>query len=113
MTTPTDHSDIDERANKAAARQARAASAAKRRKRIERAGYNVSEFSASLGIDDSTTFRWIKKGVVRAIQIGGLTIITAAERDRLLAEGAPTRRGRQARAAGGQFTTGPDGGAVR
>jgi hypothetical protein len=102
----SDHSDINERADKAAARQARAASAAKRRKRIERAGYNVSEFSASLGIDPATTFRWIKKGVVRAVQIGGLTIITAAELDRLLAEGAPARRGRQSRAATGHFLKG-------
>jgi hypothetical protein len=113
MTTPTDHSDISERADKAAARQARAAIAAKRRERVKRAGYNVSEFSASLGIDDSTTFRWIAKGLVRAIQIGGLTIIPADERDRLLAEGAPTRRGRQARAAAGQFVKEANGGAAR
>jgi hypothetical protein len=35
--------------------------------------------------------------------VGGSTLITRAELDRLLAEGAPTRRGRQVRAKGGQF----------
>ena len=113
MTTPTDHSDIDERANKAAARQARAASAAKRRKRIERAGYNVSEFSASLGIDDSTTFRWIKKGVVRAIQIGGLISLpppsATACWPRARRRGGGGRPGRRADSS----PRGPDGGAVR
>ena len=86
-----------------AARQARVASAAKRQSRVERAGYNVSEFSASLGVDDSTTHRWIAKGIVSAVKIAGPTIITAAERDRLLREGAPSGRGRQARAPGGRF----------
>ena len=104
MPRHTDHPDIAQRADKAVARQTRAASAAERKKRVERAGYNVSEFSASLGIDPATTHRWIARGVVRAVQIGGLTIITAAERDRLLAEGAPSKRGRHRRAAGGQFT---------
>ena len=108
MNTPTDHPDIIARAAKAAQRQKRAAKAAERRRRVERAGYNVSEFSASLGIDDSTTHRWIAKGMVRAIQIGGLTIITAAERERLLTEGAPTLRGRQPRAVGGQFAKDAD-----
>lgn len=105
-----DHLDINARAAMAAQRRAREANAEKRKRRIEhagyRAGYNVSEFSASLGIDPATTFRWIKKGVVRAVQIGGLTIITAAELDRLLAEGAPTRRGQQSRAATGHFLKG-------
>lgn len=99
----SNHSDINERATKTAARQARVASAAKRQSRVERAGYNVSEFSASLGVDDSTTHRWIAKGIVSAVKIAGLTIITAAERDRLLREGAPSGRGRQARAPGGRF----------
>jgi hypothetical protein len=54
------HPDIIDRAHKAAQRQARAASAERRKRRLERAGYNVSEFA--FGVDDSTTHRWIKKG---------------------------------------------------
>jgi hypothetical protein len=100
------HSDLFDRADKTAVRQDRAASAAKRQSRVERVGYNVTDFSASLGIDVSTTNRWIAKGIVHAIKIAGLTIITAAERDRLLLEGASSGRGKQSRAPGGRFIKG-------
>jgi hypothetical protein len=98
--------DIHARVAKAAAEQQRRQGAGKRKERVEqrvqRAGYKLSEFSAALGIDDATAFRWINKGVVRAVLIGGLTIIPAAEMDRLLSEGSPGRKDRE-RAEGGKF----------
>jgi hypothetical protein len=81
--------------------------ATRRKKRVERAGYTICEFSDSFQIDDSTAFRRIRRGLVRAVQIGGLTIIPAVERERLLVEGAPLRRGRSTRTTSGQFVKEP------
>jgi hypothetical protein len=89
------NSDLARRAGEAAAAQEKRQGAAKRRGRAaERAGFKVAEFSASLGIDIATTHRWLNKGIVRAVHVGGLTIIPASELDRLLAEGSPRGRKR-------------------
>jgi hypothetical protein len=105
----TDYPDIAARVAKAAAGHERRRAAAKRGERIQRAGYKVAEFSAALGIDDSTATRWINKGIVRAIHIGGLTIIPSSEMDRLMREGSPRARKRMAaRTADGKFIAGTD-----
>ena len=95
-------SDLNIRAAKAVARQTRAASAAERKTRLERIAYTVDEVAEALARDPATLHRWIAQGLIRAIRIGGSTMIARAELDRVMAEGAPTRR-RRARAAGGRF----------
>jgi hypothetical protein len=102
VTTPTNHSDISERADKAA----------KRRTRIERLAFSFVEAADAIGRNPATLHRWISRGVLRVTHVGGSTLITRAELDRLLAEGAPTRRGRQVRATGGQFVKAGQAGAL-
>jgi excisionase family DNA binding protein len=100
VTTPTNHSNVSDKA-------------AKRRGRIERLAFSVVEAAEAIGRDPATLHRWISRGVLCATHVGGSTLITRAELDRLLSEGAPTRRGRQARTTGGQFVKEADGGAAR
>jgi hypothetical protein len=104
MSNSTD--DIALRVAKAAQDQERRRFAAERKariaKRVERAGFKLSEFCELFGIDNATIHRWINQGVVRAVHIGGLTIIPASERDRLLSEGSGGRK-RPARTPGGKF----------
>jgi len=89
-----DHPDIRERVAQAAARQTRAASADKRKKRIEQAeripdekverlAYSVAGAAKATGINPATLFRWIKSGFLRASYVGGLTLIMRDELVRL------------------------------
>jgi excisionase family DNA binding protein len=103
------HPDIIARADQAAARVNRAAKAVERRKRVERIAFTVVEAAEAIGRDPATLFRWIKNGALRATHVGGSTLITRAELDRLLTEGGPPRR-RKARATGGQFVKEATGG---
>jgi hypothetical protein len=96
--------NITERVAEALAERDRRVKVARRRDRAQRAGYRIAEFSAALGINNATTQRWLKRGIVRAVHIAGSTIIPASELDRLMAEGSPKGRKRMsARTADGKF----------
>ena len=55
---------------------------------IDRAAYAPAEFAALFGRTAQWTWRHIREGAIRAVNIGGRTMIPATERDRLV-EGRP------------------------
>ena len=55
---------------------------------IERAAFSPPEFAALFGRTPQWSWRHIREGAIRAVNIGGRTMIPATERDRLV-EGRP------------------------
>lgn len=51
---------------------------------MSRAAYRVAELAAALGVAESTVRGWIRRGRLRARTVEGVTLIPAAEYDRLL-----------------------------
>lgn len=49
--------------------------------------YSVNETAAALGLSASSIWKWISLGQLRAIRVGGRTLITAEELDRVLETG--------------------------
>ena len=49
--------------------------------------YSVHEAAAALGLSASSIWKWISLGQLRAIRVGGRTLITAEELDRVLETG--------------------------
>jgi excisionase family DNA binding protein len=56
--------------------------------RPARLGYTQVELARSLGVVPSTVRNWIDRGQISAVHVGRLWLISAAEVERFLAEGA-------------------------
>ena len=52
-----------------------------------RRAFSVNEAAAALGLSASSIWKWISLGQLRAIRVGGRTLITAEELDRVLETG--------------------------
>jgi excisionase family DNA binding protein len=52
-----------------------------------RLAYSIHEAAAALGLSTSSIWKWISLGQLRAIKVGGRTLITAAELNRVLTNG--------------------------
>ena len=57
-----------------------------------RLGFTQAELARSLGRDRKTVKRWIDDGAIRAVHVGRLTLISATEVERFLAEGPAADR---------------------
>lgn len=55
---------------------------------VERLSYNQQETAEALGISISTANRWMSKGILKSVRIGGVVLVSRGEIDRLLREGA-------------------------
>jgi hypothetical protein len=53
----------------------------------KRLAYRVKELCAAIGICPSTFFKLAAAGKVKTIKIGGRTLVTVEEKDRILREG--------------------------
>ena len=49
--------------------------------------YRVREFCSRAGISPSCFYKYLKRGRIRVIKIGGRTLIPAAEAERIFREG--------------------------
>lgn len=49
--------------------------------------FSVQEAAAALGLSASSIWKWISLGQLRAVRIGGRTVIPAAEIQRILQSG--------------------------
>jgi excisionase family DNA binding protein len=56
-----------------------------------RLAFSVHEAAAALGLSASSIWKWISLGQLRAIKLGGRTLITAEELNRVLIEGIRNR----------------------
>jgi excisionase family DNA binding protein len=54
---------------------------------LRRLALSVDEAAAALGLSASSIWKWISLGQLRAVRLGGRTVITAKELDRVLADG--------------------------
>jgi excisionase family DNA binding protein len=52
-----------------------------------RRAFSVNEAAAAIGLSASSIWKWISLGQLRAIRVGGRTLITAEELDRVLKTG--------------------------
>lgn len=52
-----------------------------------RLAFSVHEAAAALGLSASSIWKWISLGQLRAIKVGGRTLITADELNRVLKTG--------------------------
>jgi len=52
-----------------------------------RLAFSVHEAAAALGLSAASIWKWISLGKLRAIKIGGRTLISAEELDRVLTNG--------------------------
>jgi excisionase family DNA binding protein len=52
-----------------------------------RRAFSVPEAAAALGLSASSIWKWISLGQLRAIRVGGRTLVTAEELDRVLETG--------------------------
>ena len=53
----------------------------------DRLAYSIPELAKGLGISASTLWKHIGTGKIHAVRIGGRTVVTHAERRRLLKQG--------------------------
>ena len=53
----------------------------------DKLAYSVHEAAAALGLSASSIWKWISLGQLRAIKIGGRTLISADEHNRILKSG--------------------------
>jgi excisionase family DNA binding protein len=54
---------------------------------VPRRAFHMVEASKMLGVSASTIYRHANEGRIKLVKIGGRTLITAAEIDRLVSEG--------------------------
>jgi excisionase family DNA binding protein len=52
-----------------------------------RLALSIDEAAAALGLSASSIWKWISVGELRAVKLGGRTLITAEELDRVLTDG--------------------------
>jgi excisionase family DNA binding protein len=52
-----------------------------------RLALSIDEAAAALGLSASSIWKWISLGQLRAVKLGGRTLITAEELDRVLTDG--------------------------
>jgi len=57
------------------------------REQYSRLAFSVHEAAAALGLSASSIWKWISLGQLRAIRLGGRTVITAEELNRVLTNG--------------------------
>ncbi len=54
--------------------------------RMDRLAYRINDFTSAVGLSRSTVYELIKNGELRAVHIGGRTLIPASEAKRLIGE---------------------------
>ena len=54
----------------------------------DRLSYSMSEAARAVGLSQATMFRLVKDGKLETVKIGSRTLVTRAELERLLAQGA-------------------------